>query len=441
MKTGKCQAAGLAALLLLPAMASAEIVQRQVIVAISSEPDSEGADVLTLAAPSGCGGKQLRMDARTLGMNDADYAVMRPELAKRIRDKTPLLVSLDGCPKPGSTGEAAVPVIRKLVGCSPSLCADGKARLYLDENLFPQERRRAPYALVVPLPPGKQKNTWKVDIFTTQQGKTLRLATHVDGPDYVHGNRVGGYTFYYPNGQVEQQVPQNANGRQEGESVSYYEDGRVQSRSHWRDGLPEGRQSDYHKTGQLREAVEYRNGARLDGPAETFDEDGKLRTRMTYVDGKLEGEMLTYYPDGTVASRNVMNKGKFNGLSTIYYRDGKVRSTVNQINDAPDGEEREYHPDGKLASLRVYSDNGVLRSDQQYNEQGVLRVQRQWDRRQREQGSFRSWYDNGKPQQLVEYVDGQREGWSRTWSEDGMLQRACRFVADKEHDCEQRRSD
>ena len=422
-------------LLAWPATARLEIMQRQVVSAIAAEPDSEGAQVLTMAAPSGCGGRQLRMNAGSLGMDDAAYAAMMPELAKRMRDKTPMLVTLDSCPAPGSAGEAAVPVIRKLVGCSPSLCADGKARLYLDENLFPQERRRAPYALVVPLPPGKQKNTWKVDIFTVQQGKTLRLATHVDGPDYVYGNRVGGYTFYYPNGQVEQRVPQNAHGRQEGESVSFYEDGTVRSRSHWRDGLPEGTQSDYHKTGQLREAVEYRNGARLDGPAETFDEDGKLRTRMTYLDGKLEGEMLTYYPDGTVASRNVMHKGKFNGPSAIYYRDGKVRSTVNQINDAPEGEEREYHPDGKLASLRVYSDNGVLRSDQQYNEQGVLRVQRQWDRRQREQGSFRSWYDNGKPQQLVEYVDGQREGWSRTWREDGSVESECRFVKGEGQGC------
>ena len=427
--------AGLGLLLCWPATARLEILQRQVVTAISSEPDSEGADVLTMAAPSGCGGTKLRMDAGSLGMDDAEYAAMKPQLARRIREKTPLLVSLDGCPRPGSAGEALVPVIRKLVGCSPSLCADGKARLYLDENLFPQERRRAPYALVVPLPPGKQKNTWKVDIFTAQQGKTLRMATHVDGPDYVHGNRVGGYTVYYPNGQIEKQVPQNARGMQEGESVSFYEDGTVQSRSHWRDGLPEGTQSDYHKTGQLREAAEYRNGARVDGKAETFDDDGKLRTRMTYVGGKLEGEMLTYYPDGTVASRSVMNQGKFNGPSTFYYRDGKLRSSVNQINDAPDGEEREYHPDGKLASLRVYSDNGVLRSEQQYDAKGVLRVQRQWDKRQREQGSFRTWFDDGKPQQLVEYVDGQREGWSRTWGEDGGVEKECRFVKGEGQGC------
>lgn len=418
-----------------PATARLEILQRQVVAAISTEPDSEGADVLTMAAPTGCGGKQLRMDAGSLGMDDAAYGAMKLELAKRIRSKTSMLVSLDECPPPGSAGDAAVPVIRKLVGCEPSACADGKARMYLDENLFSQERRRAPYVLVLPLPPGKQKNTWKVEVYSAQKDKSLRLATHVDAPDYVEGNRVGGYTLYYCNGQIEKQVPQNAQGREEGESVSYYQDGTVKSRSHWRNGLPEGKQSDYHRTGKLREETTYRNGARVDGPAETFDEDGKLRTRMNYVNGKLEGEMLIYYPDGMVSNRSVMKNGKFNGLSTYYYRDGKVRSTVSHVNDAPDGEEREYYQDGKLSSLRVYSDNGVMRSEQQYDEQGQLRVQRQWDRRQREQGSFRVWHASGKPQQLVEYVDGRREGWSRTWREDGSVEKECRFVKDEGQGC------
>lgn len=145
--------------------------------------------------------------------------------------------------------------------------------------------------------------------------------------------------------------------------------------------------------------------------------------------------MLTYYQDGMVASRSVMNKRRFNGPSTFYHRYGKVRSSVNQINDAPDGEERECHPDGKLASLRVYSDNGVMRTEQQYDEQGQLRVRRQWDRHLREQGSFQIWHAGGKPQQRVEYVDGQREGWSRTWRKDGSVERECRFIKEVGQGC------
>lgn len=417
--------------LLWPATARLEIVQRQVIKALVAQPDSEGADVLEMAASVGCGGKRLRMNAGSLGMDEAQYEAMKRELARKIRDKTPLLVSLDACPRPEAVAEAAVPVIRKLVGCSPRQCQDGKARLYLDENLFPQERGRSPYVLELPLPPGKQKNTWRVDIYTAQQSSTLRFRGHIDSPDYSVGNKVGGYTYFYRDGQIEKQVPQNARGMEDGVATSYYPDGTLQSRSHWRDGLSHGTQSQYHRTGKLREAAEYRNGIRVDGPAETFDENGKLRDRMNYVNGQLDGELLSYYPDGTVSGRTAISKGKFQGPSALYYPDGSLHISVSHVNDAPDGEELEYHPNGKLAARRTYSDNGVMRSDERYSDTGVLLVQRQWDKRSREQGTFRSWYENGKPQQLIEYVDGVREGWSRTWNSDGTLEKECRFVAGK----------
>lgn len=412
-----------------PLASQAEIVQRQIVRERLAQPDSEGADVLVVVSETGCGGKRLRMNAGSLGMDEQEYAAMLPELAKRIASRTPLVVSLDACPQPGATGEAAVPVIRKIVGCSPITCQDDKARLYLDENLQPQDKRRSPYVLELPLPPGKQKNTWQLDIYTAQQGRSLRLRGQIDAPDYTTGNKVGGYTVFYRDGQIEKQVPQNARGMEHGAVVTYYPDGTLESHRQYRDGLPEGLQSTYHKTGKLREEASYRNGARADGVAETFDENGKLQTRMTYRDGKLEDELLTYFPNGTLASRTAVRQGKFHGLSTFYFRDGKLQSTATYVMDAPDGEELEYYPNGKLAKKRHYSDNGVLRSEQQYSEQGVLLVQRQWDQRQREQGAFRSWYDSGKPQQLIEYVDGVREGWSRTWAEDGTLEKECRFVA------------
>lgn len=422
-------------LALIPLASRAEIVQRQIVREHLAQQDSEGADVLVVAGETGCGGKRLRMNAGSLGMDEQEYAAMLTGLARRISSRTPLVVSLDACPRPGATGEAAVPVIRKIVGCSPSTCQDGKARLYLDEDLQPQDKRRSPYVLELPLPPGKQRNTWQLDIYTAQQGRSLRLRGQIDSPDYTVGNKVGGYTVYYRDGQIEKQVPQNARGMEHGVVSTYYPDGTLESRRQYRNGLPEGLQSTYHKTGKLREEASYLNGVRADGVAETFDENGKLQTRMTYLDGKLEDELLTYFPDGALASRTAVKQGKFHGPSTFYFRDGKVQSTVSYVMDAPDGEEREYYLNGKVAKKRSYSNNGVLRSEQQYGEQGVLLVQRQWDQRQREQGAFRSWYESGKPQQLIEYVDGVREGWSRTWGEDGTLEKECRFVAGEGQGC------
>lgn len=341
-------AAVLAALLLLPAIASADIVQRQVITAIAAQQDADGADVLSMANTTGCGGKLLRMDAPSLGMLRADYAAMKQALARQISNKTPMLVILEACPAPGSVGDAAVPVIRRLASCSPAACKDEQARLYLSEELMPQDHRAAPYVLVVPLPPGQQKNTWKVDVYSAKQAKTLRLSAHIDAPDFVEGKRVGDYTFYFPSGKVALRVAQNAQGQQDGEAVQYHEDGSVQARGHWRNGVREGKHSEYHKTGKLSEEITYRNGERVDGLAETFHDNGQLSSRTNYVDGEMDGELLTYYPDGTVESRSTRRKGKLNGTSTFYYPDGKVKNTQDYVNDAADGWSRSWRQDGKL---------------------------------------------------------------------------------------------
>ena len=83
-----------------------------------------------------------------------------------------------------------------------------------------------------------------------------------------------------------------------------------------------------------------------------------------------------------------------------------------------------------MASKRSHSGHFVLRSEQRYSRAGILMVQKQWNEGGREEGALRSWHANGKPRQLIEYVDGERHGWTRHWREDGSLESECRYVAD-----------
>ena len=68
---------------------------------------------------------------------------------------------------------------------------------------------------------------------------------------------------------------------------------------------------------------------------------------------------------------------------------------------------------------------------QRYTQQGVLVLERNWDRQLREQGTSRSWYANGKPELAIEYINDQRDGWSRSWGEDGSVKHECKYVAGK----------
>ena len=417
------------AMLLLPALAHAEIEQRQIVTAIKATPDG---DVLTLASDSGCGGRQVLMDAVSVGLDAQQYAAMKQQLAKLIRDKTPLLMRIRSCPAPGKAAALAMPDVGKLGGCEPQACLDAKARLYLNHNLTRGEvKEHARYALVVPLPPSKTPGTWQVEVVHAREGEPKRLIGQVNDPDYLHGKLVGNYSMYYPHGQVEMQVEQDGRGVQQGVQTMYRPEGQISMRNTWRNGLQEGEQRIYHDTGKLNEVSHYENGARADGVVETFDTDGELRTRVTQVKGQTEGELLLFYPDGTVESRSQYVNGIMTGPSTGYFPDGKVQRTANYVDDKPVGDSIEYYPDGKVANKRTHSGHYVLRSEQRFSRAGVLMVQKQWNAGGREEGALRSWYADGKPRQLIEYVDGERQGWTRHWRADGSVESECRYVADE----------
>ena len=149
----------LGASLLYSGLAQADIVQRQVLASMAGEPDSEGGDVYTIAGTTACGGRQIRMDARSVNLDEAPYDALKAGLAKQIRSKTPMLITLKKCPN-----DASVPIVRQIAACTPAACADGRARLYLHERFFPIEQEEAPNVLLLPLPKGKLPGTWKVEI-------------------------------------------------------------------------------------------------------------------------------------------------------------------------------------------------------------------------------------------------------------------------------------
>ena len=406
----------LGAMLLLPVLTQAEIVQRQVITAIAAAPGS--GDVLTVADDTGCGGRQVRMDAASLGLSAEQYGVMKAELANMMRDRNPVLMRLRACPAPDRAGADAIPVIHMLRGCDAH-CADGKARLYLNHNLSGGEAMEsARYALVLPLPPGKTPGTWQVDVAHVREGEPKRLTGQVDAPDYLRGKLVGNYSMYYPHGQLEMQVEQEGRGVREGVQTQYRPNGQLALRARWRNGVQQNTPDRSH------------DRVHADGLVETFDTDGKLRTRTTKVKGRPD-ELLLFYPDGAVESRSQYVNGIITGPSIGYFPDGKVQRTTHYVDGQPAGESVEYYPDGKVASKRTHSGRNILRSEQRFSRAGILIVHKQWNAGGREEGALRSWYADGKPRQLIEYADGERQGWTRHWREDGSVESECRYVADE----------
>ena len=72
-----------------------------------------------------------------------------------------------------------------------------------------------------------------------------------------------------------------------GSSVSYYENGRLKSKRHFREGVYDGDWEWFYPNGQLSWRINFKDGEQ-DGLWEGFDENGNLTKTEEYKDGVLQ---------------------------------------------------------------------------------------------------------------------------------------------------------
>ena len=82
----------------------------------------------------------------------------------------------------------------------------------------------------------------------------------------------------------------------------------LQSRTEYKDGLPDGFFESYFGNGQLREKGNYIDG-KIDGPFESFHGNGQLDLRSNHIDGKTEGLREIYYENGQIEYRTNFKNG------------------------------------------------------------------------------------------------------------------------------------
>ena len=71
-----------------------------------------------------------------------------------------------------------------------------------------------------------------------------------------------------------------------GRSVSYHDNGQLQSKINWKDGEPDGLLETYYDNGQLKSHRNYKVG-RLDGLWEEYYDNGELKSKNCYKDDRL----------------------------------------------------------------------------------------------------------------------------------------------------------
>ncbi|WP_339004152.1 phosphatidylinositol-4-phosphate 5-kinase [Fusobacterium polymorphum] len=211
---------------------------------------------------------------------------------------------------------------------------------------------------------------------------------------------IGGVDF--PNKLLKRYRMYDKKGVLNGNSISYYEEGNIQSIFPYKNNLIEGLVIRYYENGNIKEEVNYKND-KMNGEAKSYDENGKLNGRTIFKDDiKLEedvykeneilkntfknGELVkqdictpngtlkerrilngdemeysTFYPNGNVKQK-ILAKDKTIIKEQIYARNGNIMSNSFFSDGKPVIELFEYYPDGKLFR-KISTVNKMLNGD------------------------------------------------------------------------------
>ena len=256
---------------------------------------------------------------------------------------------------------------------------------------------------------------------------------------------IGGVNF--PNKLLKRYRMYDKKGVLNGNSISYYEEGNIQSIFPYKNNLIEGLVIRYYENGNIKEEVNYKND-KMNGEAKSYDENGKLNGRTifkddirleddvykeneilknTFKNGELvkqdictlngtlkerrilngnEMEYSTFYPNGNVKQR-ILTKDKIIIKEQIYARNGNIMSNSFFSDGKPVIEYFEYYPDGKLFR-KISTINKMLNGDSI------------------------EYYPNGNIKEKISFVDDKMNGEDIEYYENGVVKEKSYFINDEE---------
>jgi antitoxin component YwqK of YwqJK toxin-antitoxin module len=168
----------------------------------------------------------------------------------------------------------------------------------------------------------------------------------------------GFYREYYKNGQLFAEG-QYRRGRQQGNWTYYHDNGTVNHKVTFEDGLPNSQVEVYRADGTLMAKRNYSKGLRT-GDWITYDDTGKqpLREEL-YNEGQPEGEWKSWFPSGQLQRQIAFKDGKRTGIAKEWNEDGSQRGEVTYADGELDGPTTIWLPDGRKI-VREYGQGKLL---------------------------------------------------------------------------------
>jgi len=142
--------------------------------------------------------------------------------------------------------------------------------------------------------------------------------------EHFKNGLVHGQTIYYSQfNETPLSETDYAFGKKNGLYRQYYDNGKIQEESWFKDDVKNGTSKWNNKSGQRIAEYNYKAG-NFDGMQMTFYENDSLQTTNKYLDNKLSGESKEYFRNGKVKISGKYINGLKEGVWTEYDELGKV---------------------------------------------------------------------------------------------------------------------
>jgi hypothetical protein len=111
---------------------------------------------------------------------------------------------------------------------------------------------------------------------------------------------------------------------------TYYDNGQLKKKTHYKDGKVHGKELIYYKNGQLKEKSYYKNGVPVD-TYKQFYQNGQLKGIGIFKDGEIHGVLKKFYKNGNLKGIANVKEGNADGIVKEYYKNGQLKLNAFKI--------------------------------------------------------------------------------------------------------------
>jgi len=210
----------------------------------------------------------------------------------------------------------------------------------------------------------------------------------------------------------------------EGYNKLYYPNGRISSEGNIRDGKPDGYWKNYYESGVLKSEGN-RKDFKLDSLWKFYTEKGMIYLIYTYKEGKKNGYKYTYKPNPKDSSKGVIASEESFANDTLqgearYYEAGKLHQITFYKDGLPEGKSLQFNKDSVITAIIIYKGGFVKKITRinQVNTEG------------HKEGLWQTFYPDGTVKWEGTYIDGERDGYFKTYDEKGNLLTVEKYIDD-----------